>query len=148
MNMESLNDNSTNFEEDYQSFKEKAENTMNQKTQNVYIIIGIDKFIQKLGPRKIEFYEFIDNMKQNKNNSLIIIDTISNIKKYSYEEWYKNNLNNDTAIWVGNGFADQFSIKYNTNIRDIVNNCGKTFGYVVLKGESKLIKLLGMKGES
>ena len=33
----------------------------------------------------------------------------------------------------------------NTSARNLVNNCGESFGYLIKQEEAKLIKLIGMK---
>ena len=39
----------------------------------------------------------------------------------------------------------QYLLNVDSNGKDIVNNCGISFGYVVKQGEPTFIKLLGMK---
>ena len=117
----------------------------NSKDHNLCVIVGIDKFIERIGLRKTEFYKYMQEMKQCKNYSFIIVDSVSKIKNRTFDDWYKNFVINDSAIWVGSGFADQYLIRSNMNLRNIENDCGRCFGYVVSKRDATFIKLLGMK---
>ena len=70
------------------------------------------------------------------------------ILKHFYKyigQWYKAYITKDSGIWVGNGVSDQYLIRLNSSNRNLVNNCGDSFGYVIKQEEGMLIKLIGMK---
>lgn len=134
-----------NYMEQYQTFTSQFSIAKEEKAHHLCIIIGMDKFIEALGLDKIEFGNYLKEMQQSKKYSFIIADSLAKMKNRSYDDWYKNYTTNDTGIWVGNGFGDQYFLKSNANSRTIINNCGRSFGYAVNRGDLTLIKLLEMK---
>ena len=129
----------------YENVKERILNNSSSKN-NLIIIIGIDKFLSNIENSEKEFLEFLTKVDELKNCNFIIVDSVSKIKQHEYDKWYKSYVSGDDGIWVGSGFDDQYLL--NTMSRKgIVNNCGRTFGYVVKKGNLTPIKLLGMKEE-
>ena len=82
--------------------------------------------------------------KEKKKYSFIIVDTVNKVKNYSFEDWYKNYLENDRGIWIGNGFDDQYLLNL-IERKGIRNKIGRSFGYVVKAGVFRQVKLVGMK---
>ena len=134
-----------NVIEQYQTFIDKFSMDKNETNHSLCIVIGIDKFMQLLGLDKDKFNKYLQEMKQSRNYSFIILDTATKIKNHAYDDWYRNFTTNDTGIWIGNGFGEQYLLKSSINRRDIIDNCGKSFGYVINKGDCSMIKLLEMR---
>ena len=80
-----------------------------------------------------------------KNYTFIIADSVFKLKNHEYDDWYKEYITKDSGIWVGNGISDQYLIRLNSSNRNLVNNCGESFGYLVKQEEAVLVKLIGMK---
>ena len=116
----------------------------NKEEQVVCIIIGIDKFCEKF-ENKSDFYDSLKKMEEYNNCNIIMVDSVSKIKNHEYDEWFKNYVSKDNAIWVGNGINNQYLITINSDRRQSVNNCGTSYGYVIKQGEAHMSKLLGMK---
>ena len=114
-----------------------------EKNRNICIIVGIDKFMNKLGKEK-----FIELLKKSeKSYNFIISDSAAKIKTYQYEPWYKNYVIVDSGIWVGNGIDSQFLITTNASKKELVGDCGNSFGFYINQGKISMIKLLEMKEE-
>ena len=128
---------------EYQKFIEDV--NLDKENDIVCIIIGVDKFINEYENSGNNFYESLKNIRKNNKCNFIFAEVVEKLGSYEYKEWYKQYMKRDTAIWVGNGITDQRFIKINSSQRDIINNCGKTYGYVVKKDKISLIKLLGME---
>ena len=128
-------------------FIEEFDTRKNQAEHNFCVIIGMDRFIEKIGIKKVELYKYMQKMKLSKKYSFIIVDSVGKLKTRTNDEWYKNFTPGDDGIWIGNGFSDQYIIKSTMNLRDIKNNCDRDFGYVVSKRNATFIKLLGMRGK-
>ena len=92
-----------------------------------------------------EFAEMLKKADETENYSFLFVENATRLKNHEYDEWYKDYLMGDTGIWIGNGIDDQYLLNVDSNGKDIVNNCGISFGYVVKQGEPRFIKLLGMK---
>ena len=43
--------------------------------------------------------------------SITIFETIDNIKQFEYENWYKTVVASNHGVWIGDGIADQYTIK-------------------------------------
>lgn len=74
--------------------------------------------------------------------AVVIMDTIDNIKQFEYENWYKTVVPSNHGIWIGDGIADQSTIKLSKNPKYIKDEIGNKFGYSIKKGNPIFIKLL------
>ena len=127
---------------DYQNYSLKIQNNLSKSKYNVCIIIGMDKFLSNIGTSILPDLQKAEELK---NYIFIIADSVFKLKNHEYDDWYKNYITKDTGIWVGNGINDQYLIRLNSSNRNLVNNCGDSFGYYVKQEEAMLIKLIGMK---
>ena len=117
-----------------------------QKNQNIVcVIIGLDKFINDEVNGEKRFYEILQKAQELKTVNFIIVETFKKLKSREYDEWFKAFVRNDTAIWAGSGITDQYLISINIGDKDIVNKCGDSFGYIIVREKAIPIKLLGIK---
>lgn len=147
---ELISQNEGTFVERFNKFTIKLnENAQNKgKRHIVYIILGINKFIQSLGPEKERFTRNVENGKSMGNCSFIVIDNSANIKAMQFESWYKDYVVQGNGLWIGDGFDSQYVINYEADRRSIKPRCGISFGYVVKKNKPTLIKMLGLQEKS
>ena len=138
-----ISDKKQDISGDFYNFVLGLENE-NANNYNICIIIGIDKFLQTISEENMDFEEKLNKAEQKGNYRFIIVDSASKIKDHEYDTWYKQYIENDNGIWVGNGFDDQYLISL-IDRRGINNSIGNSFGYFVKSGEFKPIKLIGMK---
>ena len=110
---------------------------------SICIINGIDKFLAEIEDEE-SFFEMLKKTEESGKYSFIIVDNVNKLKNHEYDSWYKNYIPGDTGIYIGNGIDDQFTITLSDR-KDIINNCGRSFGYVVKNGNPVLIKLVGLK---
>ena len=119
------------------------------KSKNIIcVIIGIDKLLSYL-----ENYNFNDTFKKMEEIgrcNVILVENANKLKNHEYDDWYKNYISKDNGIWVGNGVNNQYLININSNRREINDNCGSSFGYVIREGIATEVKMLEMveNGES
>ncbi len=107
------------------------------------IIIGISSFVNTLSSdNKRELEKFFKKADDSGKVTFIIIDNIEKIKQIGYEPWYKNNVKTDSAIWVGNGIDDQYSIKVTRRIPAMRGEVPDTFCFVIKKGKPQYVKYL------
>ena len=131
-----------NIKLDYQNYSLKIQNNLSKKKQNVCIILGIDKFLVNVESGVLPDLRKAEELK---NYTFIIADSVFKLKNHEYDDWYKEYITKDSGIWVGNGISDQYLIRLNSSNRNLVNNCGESFGYLVKQEEAVLVKLIGMK---
>ena len=139
-----LFDKKQDINTDFKNFCASIENKKSNNQYNICVIIGLDKFLQNLGDMSFEFIQKLHLAEEKENYSFVISDSANKIKEHEYDDWYKQYVENDTGIWVGNGFDDQYVISL-LDRREIKNNIGNSFGYYVKSGVFKQIKLVGMK---
>ena len=136
-----------NFSEKFNSMKERLNSNLDKREDKrlIYIIIGMDTFINNLGMDKESFTKSLDVAQKCSNCNFIIVDTANKIKAHQLDSWYRNFVNNGNGIYIGNGFDSQFVISYEADRREINSKCGNSFGYVVKRNKPILIKLLGIE---
>lgn len=110
---------------------------------HVFMIYGIDNFKNLLNiDKQSKFFEILNNLKNISNIKVIIIDDVTRIKAYEYEDFYRNNVQPTFAIWIGSGVTDQFTIKCSTYNKETRSQIENSFGYNIFRGSAKLIKVL------
>ena len=137
----------TNIKEKYYNFISNLNE--NNKKEILCVIIGVDRFVNDFDDINNNFnLTFNSSLKKAEkigNCNFIFVDNANKLKNHEYDEWYKNFITKDNGIWIGNGVDSQYLISITSERRLIVNNCGKSFGYVINQGTATLIKLIEMK---
>ncbi|MBO5120122.1 MAG: type VII secretion protein EssC [Bacilli bacterium] len=107
------------------------------------IIVGLAQLRNKLSDENQDRIEnFMTMIKDLRKIAVVIMDTIDNIKQFEYENWYKTVVPSNHGIWIGDGIADQYTIKLSKNPKYIKDEIGNKFGYSIKKGNPIFIKLL------
>ena len=83
-----------------------------------------------------------ENGKDLEKYCFIFADSVDKFKKVEYDDWYRNTVNNNRGIWIGDGIANQFAIKLTKTSKELYEEIGNRFGYYVERGNPTLIKLL------
>lgn len=133
-----------NLKEEYIKFASNIDNI--SKKHILCVILGIDKFLAECeNVSTINFVTVMKQLEKNGNYSVIIVENANKMKSYEFEVWYKTYISRENGIWVGNGIDNQYLININSSRKELINNCGRSFGYVIKDGIAVLIKLLEMK---
>lgn len=120
-----------------------AKKANNTPEETIVIVIGMSTMLQKMTPvEKGNFTVAIQDGASLGTIKLMMVDTIDRIKSTAYEVWYKDNVDLGEGIWIGNGIANQFTLKVSTNARLLRAEIEPNFGYVIRKGKAALIKFL------
>ena len=125
---------------------EQLEDTLNEiyedtKSIHICMILNMNSILNKLDiTNKGKITALLDEVKSKNNVKFIIVDTIDNIKTINYESWFKNNVSLSEGIWLGNGIANQFTLKVTTSSRILRAEVEANFGYVITKGKAELTK--------
>ncbi len=154
-NVQLVNNNFNNFVDSLKKFNDQIQDIYTKSNMNLrslkntvnilVVIIGIDKLISKLDDEhKQSFKDIINNNKEVSKINFVFIDSQSNIKKYEYEDWYKNNVDSSSGLWIGSGFGQQFLIK---SIISPPNSSKleKDYAIIVKNGLPTIIKLINEK---
>lgn len=120
----------------------------------VCVIIGVETLLMKVSPEvKIKYNSLIETAALTQTIKFIFIDTIDIFKKIEYDNWYKAIVKNNQGIWIGNGVAEQYTLKISKITRELQQDVPEGFGYIVKRGIPVLTKFLtteetGYKGDS
>jgi S-DNA-T family DNA segregation ATPase FtsK/SpoIIIE len=121
----------------------EAYNNNDPEKLTVCFMYNLNAMLGKLGAtEKTKFTELLNACKNKGNIRIIVIDTIDSIKAMVFEPWYKPNADLAEGIWLGNGIANQFTLKVTTNSRILRAEVEPGFGYIIKKGKATLIKLM------
>ncbi len=119
--------------------------SLNDAKSNIVVIVGFDKFFNKLDDEhKTLFKEILDHQREVLKLTFVFIDIPASFKKYEYEEWYKNDINNNDGIWIGNGVNGQYTIKLSIQPNGI-GSIGDEYAVVVKNGMPTVIKFINVK---
>ena len=132
---------STNNEDVYNKLFEVT--TTDTNKNHVFIIYGVDTFINSFNSEKTRSLKSLfSNLKNKKNVRVIFADSVNKIKTFEYEDFYQNCVQANYAIWVGSGITDQFTIKCSTYNKETRSELQTDFGFVVNRGNASLVKYI------
>lgn len=121
----------------------EAKKANNTQEETICMIIGINSLFQKMSAiEKGNLTMLIQQAANLGTLRFIMVETIDNIKSISYEAWYKSSIDLSTGVWMGNGIANQFTMKVTTNARVLRAEIDPNFGYIIRKGKATLVKFI------
>ena len=109
----------------------------------VVVIVGIDKFKMLLGDDfNSLFGDVVNKVKAMPKFHFIMVDSADNLKKCEFDAWYKAVVSPTRGIWVGDGIANQYSLKSTLSSRQLSATLDNTFGYYVDGSVTVLVKMI------
>ena len=130
-----------NSQEILQSLEEATESS--DEISKVFIIYGLDNLKNSLSAEDQRLLKnLLWKIKTIPTVRIIVADSVSKIKTFEYDEFYRENVQPIYAIWIGSGITEQFTIKCSTYNRETRSQIPNDFGYNVERGNATLIKLL------
>ena len=107
------------------------------------VINGIEDFISKLSSdNKAKANDFFTKAKDLGIINFILVDSIDKIKKYEYESWFKDGVNPNDGIFIGDGINDQFTLKISVRTPEIKESIDDDFLFVINRGKPVLVKYI------
>jgi len=131
--------------EQYEIYKENGYNkkSIENYENKLVIIIGLEKFKNRLSDDNQKLLENYFGMSQEiQKQTYIFVDNVDKLKKLEYDNWYRSIVNASQGIWLGNGIADQFTLKLVKVGKELYQEVGNDFGYNVKRGIPTLVKLI------
>ncbi len=130
------------------AYKEAIE--AGKKTQNYepfFIVINSLATLRAMlsDEKKEKLSLILEKGSSNYNITIIVAEQCKKLSEYSFEKWYKTNASSNQVIWVGSGITEQYLIKPNKKTPDMYETITDEFGYSLIKGKCKKIKLLSDK---
>ena len=112
-------------------------------SQMICLIHGLSALASRLSDdSRDKLYLMMEKVKTEYRVSFIICDTASAIGAVAHANWFKANVATNAGIWLGDGIADQFQLKLSRTGNEMYQPIGSRFGYVVVKGQAVLVKLV------
>lgn len=107
------------------------------------VIIGIAKLFERLSPdSKDKLKALLEKGEAIYKIHFFIFDETSNYGAFNYDNWYKRHLSGAEGLYIGDGLTDQYILKPNKVTRDLYEEVGDEYGYILSRGRPNLIKLL------
>ena len=115
-------------------------------TREVYLISGIKNLMSILGTdEKDKLKVLLEKGEAIYKMHFILCEGISDLSAVSFESWYKRHIAGNEGIWIGDGIADQFTLKVSKMNQSLYDEVGGQFGYTLTKGKPMLMKALSLK---
>ena len=123
-------------------------NSLEKYGEYICVIAGIEKFKLLLGNEFATlFNNLFEKIKAMPKVHLILLDSIDGIKKMEFDSWYKAIISTSRAIWIGDGIANQFTIKSTLPARQLMAKIDNDFGYYIDGSTTVLLKVITEEGE-
>ena len=117
--------------------------------QYVIIINGLSSLKAELDDTaKEQLGLILERGSKNYNITIIISDQVKALSSYAYEKWFKQQITPGNGIWIGNGFTEQYQLKANKTTAEMREETPSGFGFSLIDGICKKIKLLSEQEEN
>ena len=114
----------------------------------VYVFVGIGHIYDKVLDEGIDaLFNVFSNINNYSNSYFIIADNYSSYKKTMKENWYLNNVNKSSGIWIGADVDTQIAIRFNNMSKADANDDFNGVCYVNFGDSYSVIKALGTSKE-
>ena len=113
----------------------------NKDSFGIIIFNGIERLLNKLDSKE-SFTNLIHMLKKYEKYNILICETASKLKSYSFEEWYKLITNEVSGIYIGNGVSEQSILKITTYSREMTQQIPDNMGYYISDSTGKLCKII------
>ncbi|MBR5949275.1 MAG: type VII secretion protein EssC [Clostridia bacterium] len=121
---------------------------LDDREEITYIVIGISRLFEQLSEdRKDKLATLIEKAEPYYKIHFVIVDYASKYSEFAYSAWYKRHISGIDGLWLGDGVADQFVIKLSKTPRELYQDVGSEYGYIIVRGKHTLIKLLSSNEE-
>lgn len=137
----------TTLAKSYNEFVKETKNNLKSKDDTFYFyaIIGISNLFEEGIIDEYKFSDLLSKIKGSGKGAFILIENPDKLIAHTYDDWYTRYIDQNSGIWIGNGIDSQTLINTNFSMKNLDNNCGSTFGYVVDEGIPTLIKYIGIE---
>ena len=116
--------------------------------RKVIVLMGYKRLFNRLTPDGQEKLSLILSKTESVYKlHFVIVEGVSELNSFNYEEWFKKHLKGDEGVWVGDGVADQYLLKISKVTSELYEEIGDAYGYVLNRNRPTLVKLLSAAEE-
>ena len=119
----------------------KSLSVKNTEVSGLIVVHGLQRFVDSIEDKKL-LDDLINELKKYENISMLVIDDVAKIKKYSIEQWFKDSVNINNGIWIGRGISDQGLLHISSMKREMLADIKDDMGYVINDGAAILTKYI------
>lgn len=117
--------------------------------ERVVVIVGYKRLVQQLSEdSKEKLGLLIEKAEAIYKLHFIIADGVQEFGSFNYEAWFKRHVSGTDGLWIGDGIADQYTLKLNKLTSDLYEELGDEYGYSVNRNRPTLVKLLSSQEEA
>ncbi len=143
--------NLTIIDSNYYSYLNQLKDYINKAHNNIVtylLFVGIYEIYNTFSIlEKKEFNNILSELNKKDNFSIIIADNYYELKKIEFEEFFKECVNVNGGIWIGNGVSDQMLFRINKIPREYRENIENDYGFIIESGNINKIKTIKYYGE-
>lgn len=111
--------------------------------RKLIVVCGLERLFSVLSDDgKDKFRVFLEKGQSAYKIHFIVAEEVKQLSTYTAEGWYRQNVNSGNGIWIGDGFAEQYTLKISKHSSSLYQEIGDNFGYVVKRGKPTLIKVV------
>jgi len=123
-----------NFDSGLTTF-EKYLDTDKKDRNTLVIFNGVEKIYSGLDNQgKKTFEKICEKTRNMKKYDVTFVDLVENFKKISFEPWFKNYVNLNNGIWLGNNISGQTLFRISRNTKELRDIIPDNMGYKLYKG--------------
>ena len=116
--------------------------------RKVIVLMGYKRLFNRLTPDGQEKLSLILSKTESAYKlHFVIVEGVSELNSFNYEEWFKKHLKGDEGVWIGDGVADQYLLKISKVTSELYAEIGDAYGYVLNRNRPTLVKLLSAAEE-
>ena len=117
--------------------------SLNEFKDRAVVIIGMSKLFERLSSDgKDKLKALLEKGEAIYKIHFFIFDAVSSFSTFNYDNWYKRHLSGAEGLYIGDGLTDQYVLKPNKITRDLYEEIGDEYGYILSRSRPNLIKLL------
>lgn len=108
-----------------------------------FVITGLQTILAGLSDaERDQFNTLLEKAELPYNIRFILCSDVKSFAGFSGTMWYSRHISGSDGIWVGDGIADQYSLKVGRLTNSLYSELPPHFGYLVRRGKPTLAKLI------
>lgn len=108
-----------------------------------YVITGLQTILDGLSDEgRDELNTLLGKAEIPYHIRFILCDSAKAVSGFTAAPWYKRHVSGMDGIWVGDGIANQYTLKVSKLTRGLYSELPPHFGYLVRHGKPTLVKLI------
>ncbi len=131
------------IDEAFVAYQNQNREFLANRKKVICTIIGFDAFRSKLNEENRNLLaSILEKGKFLGIINFIIVANVEKAKRLELESWYKNVVNPNYGIYLGNGLGDQFTLKINKVTKEHREELPPYFGFVVVRSRPVQVKFI------